>query len=167
MPRNLQPSPPWSSPSPRLLFCFRHHRPLSPLLLPLLSLLLPLPSPLPQFLSMPLLVDCCLIVVVVAVAITVVVPVAITVTPVAVDVFVNDFSLLLVDCRHHHHHHRCCCHPCRCRRRHVLRGIPPIPVKSAFACLGGCPLLLQRIDAGRKASCGALEGHFCRRRPWL
>ena len=73
MPKNLQPSPPWPLPSPRLPCCRRcPQRP------QLSFLLFPLPSPSPPlpFLLLPHLVDCCLIVVNVAIAVSVAVDVA-------------------------------------------------------------------------------------------
>jgi hypothetical protein len=44
---------------------------------------------------------------------------------------------------------------------------PSTPQKITSASLGGCKLFIRSISAERKASCGALGGHFCRRRPWL
>jgi hypothetical protein len=43
---------------------------------------------------------------------------------------------------------------------------PLNPSKSVSVCSGGLPLSIRRSGTGRKASCGALEGNFCRRRPW-
>jgi hypothetical protein len=44
---------------------------------------------------------------------------------------------------------------------------PSTPPKIISASLGGCYLFIQSFDAECKASCGALGGHFCWRRPWL
>ncbi len=41
------------------------------------------------------------------------------------------------------------------------------PPNIISTCLGGCCPSIQCINAERKALCGALGGHFCRRRPWL
>ncbi len=49
----------------------------------------------------------------------------------------------------------------------VLRAIYPLtPPKIITTCLGGVPPSSDDGGAGRKASCGAQGGHFCRRRPW-
>ena len=40
------------------------------------------------------------------------------------------------------------------------------PSKKRIGLLGGLPLSIRRSGTGRKASCGALEGSFRRRRPW-
>ena len=54
------------------------------------------------------------------------------------------------------------------QHRSVLRAIHPSPPnKIITACLGGLPPSSDDDGAGRKASCGAQRGHFCRRRPWL
>ncbi len=44
---------------------------------------------------------------------------------------------------------------------------PPTAARITSACLGGCFQSIRRGCAERKASCGALGGHFRRRRPWL
>ncbi len=38
--------------------------------------------------------------------------------------------------------------------------------KIIFACWRGCQPSIQGVGVERKASCGALGGPFCRRRPW-
>jgi hypothetical protein len=43
---------------------------------------------------------------------------------------------------------------------------PSTAPKIIPACLVGCRPSIQHIRLERKASCGALGGHFCRRRPW-
>jgi hypothetical protein len=43
---------------------------------------------------------------------------------------------------------------------------PSTAPKILSACLGGCWWSIWRIGLERKALCGALGGHFCRRRPW-
>ncbi len=43
----------------------------------------------------------------------------------------------------------------------------PHPPKNTSTCLGGCCPSIWRFDTERKASCGALGVHFCRRQPWL
>ncbi len=56
-----------------------------------------------------------------------------------------------------------------CQNKGALRGpyTPSTPQKIITAWLGGCRPSIQRIGAERKASCGALGGHFRRLRPWL
>jgi hypothetical protein len=44
---------------------------------------------------------------------------------------------------------------------------PQPPPKIHLLAGGGCNLFIRSISAERKASCGALGGHFCRRQPWL
>ncbi len=44
---------------------------------------------------------------------------------------------------------------------------PSTPPKITSASLEGCKLFIRSVGAERKASCGALGGHFTRRRPWL
>jgi hypothetical protein len=44
---------------------------------------------------------------------------------------------------------------------------PSTAAKVTSASLGGCRPSIQRSCVERKASCGALGGHFCRRWPWL
>jgi hypothetical protein len=149
------------------------------------------------FLSLPLLFDCCQIVVVVTVAVAIAVTIAVAaaavtlvtlvaitiamsiamdmdvaVAAVAVVVIVTAFSalssmtitaattllpmLMLLSQRR--------CHYCS-----VLR-YPPNPSKKSIHLLGGVSSIFpahRPISPGRKALCGALEGHFCRRRPWL
>jgi hypothetical protein len=48
------------------------------------------------------------------------------------------------------------------RAIHALNNPKVIP-----ACSGGCCPSIQCVHAERKASCGALGGYFCWRRPWL
>ncbi len=43
---------------------------------------------------------------------------------------------------------------------------PLNPSKKRIGLLGGLTLSIRRSSTGRKASCGALEGNFRRRRPW-
>ena len=51
------------------------------------------------------------------------------------------------------------------QHRSVLRAIHPLtPPKIITACSGGLPPLSNDDGTGRKASCGAQGGHFCR--PW-
>jgi hypothetical protein len=49
------------------------------------------------------------------------------------------------------------------RAMHTLLTAPTI----IAACLGGCCPSIRLADAERKVSCGALGGHYRRRRPWL
>ncbi len=44
---------------------------------------------------------------------------------------------------------------------------PSTPPKITSASSGGCKLFIRSVGAERKASCGVLGVHFCRRRPWL
>jgi len=44
---------------------------------------------------------------------------------------------------------------------------PPQPLKIVSACSGGHCSSSEDDGAGLNASCGALGGHFCRRRLWL
>jgi hypothetical protein len=49
----------------------------------------------------------------------------------------------------------------------VLGGIYTLnSPKKYIACSGGCHPSIWRVGVECKASCGALGGHFCRRRPW-
>ncbi len=49
----------------------------------------------------------------------------------------------------------------------VLRAIHSLDSRKSYICLlGGCRLSIQCIGTKRKASFGALGGHFCRRLPW-
>jgi hypothetical protein len=49
----------------------------------------------------------------------------------------------------------------------VLRAIHTLnSPKNKSACLGDCRLSIQRAGVERTASCGALWGHFNRRRSW-
>ncbi len=43
---------------------------------------------------------------------------------------------------------------------------PTTPPKTISTYSGGCRLSIWHVRVGRNASCGALGGHFCRRRPW-
>ena len=43
---------------------------------------------------------------------------------------------------------------------------PLNPSKKRIGLLGGSSSIIRRSGTGRKASCGALEGNFRRRRPW-
>ncbi len=43
---------------------------------------------------------------------------------------------------------------------------PSTAARITSTCLGGCRPSIRRGCAERKASCGALGGHFCQRRPW-
>jgi hypothetical protein len=54
------------------------------------------------------------------------------------------------------------------QNRSVLRAMhTPTAPKIIPACLGGyCPSI-QRVGVEQKITCGALGGHFRRRRPWL
>jgi hypothetical protein len=48
----------------------------------------------------------------------------------------------------------------------VIDPLNPSNSKKRIGLLGGLPLSIRRSGTGRKASCGALEGNFRRRRPW-
>ncbi len=49
----------------------------------------------------------------------------------------------------------------------VLRAIHILNTpKNKINCSWGCHLSIQHVRAERKALCGALGGHFCRRQPW-
>ncbi len=56
-----------------------------------------------------------------------------------------------------------------CQNKGALWGpyTPSTPPKITSANWGGCNLFIQSIVMECKASCGALGGHFCQRRPCL
>ncbi len=56
-----------------------------------------------------------------------------------------------------------------CWNKGALLGpyTPSTPQKITSASSGGCKLSIRSIGLERKASCGALGGHFCRQQPWL
>jgi hypothetical protein len=50
----------------------------------------------------------------------------------------------------------------------VLRAMhTSTTLKTISNCSGDCSPSIQCISVERKASCGALGGHFCQQRPWL
>ncbi len=54
------------------------------------------------------------------------------------------------------------------QHRSILRAIHNLNSPQNYtACLGSCRPSIRRISLERKASCGALGGHFCQRQPWL
>ena len=127
--------------------------PLPPPPPPLSHLLFPSPMMLPplRFLLLPRLVDCCLIVVVVAIAVT---------SRCRCWCHRCRFEFIVI-------YDRCRCCYCRCVTPAASWGVyPPNPGKKRIHLLGGLSSI-RHIDVGQKASCGVLEGHFCRRQPWL
>jgi hypothetical protein len=57
--------------------------------------------------------------------------------------------------------------------RFIIAGVlwgpytPSTPQNITSISSEGCKLFIWSVSAEHKASCGALGGHFCRRRPWL
>jgi hypothetical protein len=63
---------------------------------------------------------------------------------------------------------QCCGDSSSPEQRSALRAIHTLKPPKYYICyLGGCNLFIRSISAERKALCGVLGGHFCRRRPWL
>jgi hypothetical protein len=60
-----------------------------------------------------------------------------------------------------------CCNDSSSSERFEGHTHPQPPPKIISTSSGGCKLFIWSIGTERKASCGALGGHFHRRRPWL